>query len=917
MRRFLFFIFLFCASLLGRIFSQNSIAASTNTYPLNTHPRLFFLPNEEAVLKAKLTSTPTLSKVHDIIVLECDKMLTLPVQARVLVGKRLLDVSREALRRICFLSYAYRMTGTISYADRAILEMKAMAAFSDWHPAHFLDVAEMTMGMAIGYDWLYNYMDANTRNTISAAIMAKGIETTTGVNAAQSWLTVDNNWNQVCNAGISAGVAAVYDTNPTYYQSLIDRAINSIKIPMDLYKNNGATPEGYGYWDYGTSFNVLFLDLLQRMWGTDSNLSAMPGFLSTGSYVTQLEGNATKLVSGGLTTTYTPQSFNFADAGTGTGVLIGLFGIAKFNSNPSLLYNELKKIDLLISNKNTGVNTNRLLPFALIWSMNHTLTNLAAPTTTTYVAQGSSALAVLRTGWGANDIYLGMKAGTPSSNHCHMDVGSFVMDAMDVRWAMDLGMSSYTPLETNGVDLWNMGQVSTRWDVFRLNNMAHNTLTINGNKQLVAGKSTIDNFINTTIKKSVDINLTPLYANDLSYCRRTGAIIQNRYVEIKDSIKTAAKALTVRWNLATQATPLKVSNKIIRLTQLGKNLYLIFEGTDNVVAKTWSATPKTTYEESNSDVFFSGFEYTLPSNTTQNITVKLVPEGDPLLNGLVLTAYGCLTNEDFETFTPGLPCKDFAYWKMSPATNISVKAVLGEIAVNPFKSGINTSNQVFKLTRQADSTGITTTNYGGTWRGAQAFGYDLRLKAGSVLEFKYYKVQKGAIGIRIYDGNGHTIIKNFTDVNEISPTYSTSQWRKAQFTISASDLTSFNATGLGYLLICPATNINYADQVGEVVMYVDDVTLSPLSIITDEIPINEAQMTAYYNPKDNQIYVKHLPQLCRNIVLYNVQGAKLQEINVINDEVVINVGKYSSSVFIVQAMGSDGKRISVKVICSK
>jgi hypothetical protein len=33
--------------------------------------------------------------------------------------------------------------------------MLAAAAFSDWNPSHFLDVAEMTAALAIGYDWLY------------------------------------------------------------------------------------------------------------------------------------------------------------------------------------------------------------------------------------------------------------------------------------------------------------------------------------------------------------------------------------------------------------------------------------------------------------------------------------------------------------------------------------------------------------------------------------------------------------------------------------------------------------------------------------------------------------------------------------------------------------------------------------------
>ena len=68
---------------------------------------------------------------------------------------------------------------------------------------------------------------------------------------------------------------------------------------------------------------------------------------------------------------------------------------------------------------------------------------------------------------GGRRYLLAARGGTPSSNHAHMDIGSFVMEANDVRWAMDFGSSDYSTLETNGVDLWNMNQTSERWDVFR------------------------------------------------------------------------------------------------------------------------------------------------------------------------------------------------------------------------------------------------------------------------------------------------------------------------------------------------------------------------------------------------------------------------------------------------------------------
>jgi len=90
-------------------------------------------------------------------------MLTLPPNERKMIGKRLLRTSNENLRRIFFLSYAYRMSGQHKYFKRAEAEMLKAASFSDWNPSHFLDTGEMTMALAIGYDWLYDKLSAKSR----------------------------------------------------------------------------------------------------------------------------------------------------------------------------------------------------------------------------------------------------------------------------------------------------------------------------------------------------------------------------------------------------------------------------------------------------------------------------------------------------------------------------------------------------------------------------------------------------------------------------------------------------------------------------------------------------------------------------------------------------------------------------------
>jgi len=555
------------------------------------------------------------------------------------------------------------------------------------------------------------------------------------------------------------------------------------------------------------------------------------------------------------------------------------------------------------------------LPFLMIWSMNLNLNNLPAPVETSYIAQGKSAVAALRSGWGANDIYLAVKGGTPSGNHAHMDVGSFVMEAMDIRWAADLGMSDYNNLETNGIDLWNMSQTSERWDVFRLNNMAHNTLTINGNKQLVAGNSLIENLINTTERKSVEVNLSSLYQNDVTNCRRTAAIVSNRYVEIKDEVKAKSNPLTIRWNLLTQAVPQKVSNKIIKLTQSTKTLYLVFDGTDAVSAKAWSTKPPTAYEEQNTDSYFTGFEYTVPSNATQTITVKLVPEGDAILTGLNLNANGTGLNENFESFNLNSMSSEFVSWKMNPASNGSLKAILGDIVTNPYKSGINTSNKVLKIKRQDDSEYVTALNSGNfTYRGAQAYGYDLKVNTSSVIEFKYYKDTPGKIGVRIYDGNGNVLMVDFTDPYEQTANYSTAQWRTAQFAVGTQDLSKFNFTPSGYLLISPERNGTETFQEKELTIYVDDVKMLPLSTAAAESLNKKPEFSAFYDHRIERICVTNLPKNAQKISVYDLTGRIVQEVLVSGDFAMLDISNASGKMFVVQVITSDGNRKSIKVI---
>ncbi|MBW6537109.1 MAG: hypothetical protein K0B11_19025, partial [Mariniphaga sp.] len=83
------------------------------------HPRILLFDGEEEQIKKIVQEDATWRKMHHAILDECSKITGEPLLEREMTGRRLLSVSRELLRRVFYLSYAYRMTGQEEYLIKA------------------------------------------------------------------------------------------------------------------------------------------------------------------------------------------------------------------------------------------------------------------------------------------------------------------------------------------------------------------------------------------------------------------------------------------------------------------------------------------------------------------------------------------------------------------------------------------------------------------------------------------------------------------------------------------------------------------------------------------------------------------------------------------------------------------------------
>lgn len=606
MNKTLFLIVTFLLSSLG----MHSIAQTFDYDRLEAHPRLLMKQGEELNIRKSLEANPEMQRVYNQLVGEADRLMTTPTLTYKKEGRRLLAVSREALKRIFDLSFVYRMTGEEKYWLRAEQEMVSVCSFSDWNPSHFLDVGEMTMAVAIGYDWLYDKLSNETKQLVRESILQKGFAPSN--DEQYNWfLKAGNNWNQVCNAGLVYGALALMETDRDEAIAVVERAIASVPLSTKVYAPDGNYPEGYNYWGYGTSFNVLLIAALESALGSDGGLSATEGFMPSARFMQYMAGT-------------TGLAFNFSDARETTQSFPAMFWYASKLDDPSLLWNE--KVFLTRGDTHFTAEEERFLPIILIYGARFDMKEVTPPASKIWTGHGHVPVALIRTGWNEGEgYYVGIKGGTASASHAHMDAGSFVFEALGVRWAQDLGMQEYYSLEKENVRLWNGDQDGQRWDVFRYNNFVHNTLTVNGKKHLVKGNVPILQTYTKDAKLGASLDMASLFGGDLKKATREVALIKEQYLLVTDRLQAAGEPASVRWTMVTSATPKQIDAHTMELTKEGEKLHLIIDSPSAASFSVIDNVPSHSYDAPNPGSVRIVFDTDLKPGQKETLKVRLVP----------------------------------------------------------------------------------------------------------------------------------------------------------------------------------------------------------------------------------------------------------------------------------------------------
>jgi hypothetical protein len=564
-----------------------------------SHPRLLATESELERVRLMIHSEPLARAWYAALHAKAEKMLDEPPVAYTLIGPRLLAQSRRCLERVYTLGLLYRLDGDRRFAERAKQELFAAAAFKDWNPSHFLDVAEMTHAFGIGYDWLFDTLSAAERATLRTAIVEKGLRPSfvdtlpNGARGYNWWLTVTHNWNQVCNGGLTVGALAIADEEPELAERVIRRALDTIKLPMGSYAPDGGWDEGPGYWHYATSYTVYFLAAMATALGGDLTewqaLLRMPGFAVTGDFRVHALGPLGR-------------AFNYADASDRAEAAPELFWLARQFNRPLWAWYERQRsgtphaTDLLwFDPRGDGAKADNVPLDAFFRGIN---------------------VAFFRSAWeDPQALYVGFKGGNNKANHSHLDLGTFVLDARGYRWAVDLGSDNYDLPGYFG---------KQRWTYYRLTTAGHNTLLVNGVPQATSARAPIIAFQTMSARAFAVADLTAAYPMTQRVWRGV-ALLDRERVLIEDEMD-AEQPVDVVWSMHTPAE-ISIDGASAVLKQGAETVQARIEAPAGATFAVASATPSTPDENQNAGIH--KLLVRLPDTTGQaRIAIVIDPNRD-------------------------------------------------------------------------------------------------------------------------------------------------------------------------------------------------------------------------------------------------------------------------------------------------
>ena len=538
------------------------------------------------------------------------------------------------------------------YANAAWVMLSVVSnteKFPDINPWHDLDFGFFCQGYAIAYDWMYDAWSTTQKTTLEKAIKTQCFrpandsytDNNRNVNQTSSdgvvmGVYTNHNHNPIVNSGITMVSLALMDKFPDITTSLCHDAFICLEKDLNVYGDYGVSSEGLEYMLLSVNNISMMFSSLETSLGKLYGLDTCPGF-ADGKVMNAIRNMESDV-----------GAFSFSDT------------YDSFITNPGELYfckhynlHGFRK-DIIERIKKTSPNNYTFNVQILCWNEDES-DDYKITHDKDFVVGGNKsetdnlAFATFRNSFEEGQSFAGIKAGkTVKDFFIHLDQGSFVYNALGVKWAVDMGKDSY------GLTGYYAPKVEKggRWDIFRLRPDGHNTLLINPNKNDCGYELEKTASLTTDASKTEAIavvDMTNLVSKKANSDKRAMLLTDNRLsLVVRDEV-SLKESSALYWVMYTEQD-VKIDGNSAVLSNDDKKVKLDFaSSTDGKLyvesAAPWKLAPEITNPDQNSNKSYKRIVYKINgANGDAYITAKFTPAIDETKNAPDVTTYGPISS---------------------------------------------------------------------------------------------------------------------------------------------------------------------------------------------------------------------------------------------------------------------------------
>lgn len=484
-------------------------------------------------------------------------------------SQRMLNTARKFESRMQLVGFAYRITGDEKYAKYALEQLMELKNFPDLNPPHYIDSGSFGTGIAVAYDWCYDYFTEEQKEEIKenvyrvflsvfpaafyCRIPAKSV-TNNDITIVMPTLSLKwySNFNTWVNSGGICMAAAFMNDFPEICSDYMSNTIRSLEYTMKNLYPDGGWVESSNYW-YHVSRSLMYAcGTLENIYGTEFNLLSFPGCEETG---------ITNMAIRGMVLNY-----NYHD-GSSEQIYashpMGYFG--KHFNQRELLAARRATIEKAFDERMGDVVT--YVADALYYDPTVDVNEIDAMPKV-YHSRGVELFSVHGDYKDYDALFFAAHGGPTTFYHSQNDNGDFAFDLNGVRWAFTLGPEDYNSSLPES-------------EKYRRRTEGHNVVVINNNSDY--------NQVSSMYTPLIDYkeggggaygvyDMTETYGTNVLDYKRGFYIGDNfKTLTVRDEIELAKDNSEIYWFMHTTADAYTLDDKTAVLSKDGKSLTVSFE----------------------------------------------------------------------------------------------------------------------------------------------------------------------------------------------------------------------------------------------------------------------------------------------------------------------------------------------------